>query len=157
MIISKISLVGFRNYSNTSISLGSGMNIFVGDNAQGKTNILEGITFLALTKSHRIGINPNVIQFNKKKCKLNGTIKNNKIISKLEIEMTEDYKKLWVNKTEIRKVDDYISYLNVIVITHDDLEIVKGSPSVRRNLLNIQLSQISKEYLQYYNVRESII
>ena len=151
MIISKISLVGFRNYSNTSISLGNGMNIFVGDNAQGKTNILEGITFLALTKSHRIGVNPNVIQFNKKKCKLIGTIKKNKIISKLEIEITDDYKKLWVNKTEIRKVADYISYLNIIVFTPDDLEIVKGSPSVRRNLLNIELSQISKEYLQYYN------
>ena len=74
MIISKISLVGFRNYSNVSISFRDGMNILVGDNAQGKTNILEGITFLALTKSHRIGVNPNVIQFNKKKCKLNGSV-----------------------------------------------------------------------------------
>lgn len=151
MIISKISLVGFRNYSNVSISFRDGMNIFVGDNAQGKTNILEGITFLALTKSHRIGVNPNVIQFNKKKCKLNGSVKKDKIISKLEIELTEDNKKLFVNKTEIRKVADYISYLNIIVFTPDDLEIVKGSPSVRRNLLNIQLSQISKEYLHNYN------
>ncbi len=151
MKISKISLVGFRNYSNISVSFGNGMNIFVGDNAQGKTNILESIVFLALTKSHRIGVNPNVIQFGKKKCKLNGTIKKEKIISKLEIEITDDYKKLWINKTEIRKVADYISYLNVIVFTPDDLEIVKGPPSVRRNLLNIQLSQLSKEYIKFYN------
>ena len=151
MKISKISFVGFRNYSNALISFGNHMNIFVGDNAQGKTNILEGIVFLALTKSHRIGVNPNVIQFGKTKCKLSGVIRRDKIISKLEVEMTEEYKKLRINKTDVRKVADYISYLNVIIFTPDDLEIVKGSPNVRRNLLNIQLSQISKEYLKNYN------
>ena len=151
MKISKINLVGFRNYLNTSISFGKNMNIFVGDNAQGKTNILEGITMLALTKSHRIGVSPNIIMFHKSKCKLSGVVKNNKVISKVEIEITEDSKKLRVNKTDIRKVADYISYLNVIIFTPDDLEIIKGSPNVRRNLLNIQLSQISKEYLKFYN------
>ena len=151
MKISKINLVNFRNYANTSISLGKSMNIFVGDNAQGKTNILEGITMLALTKSHRLGVSPNIIRFHKNKCKSSGVIKKDKIISKLEIEIGENYKKLKVNKTDIRKVADYISYLNIIIFTPDDLEIVKGSPNVRRNLLNIQLSQISKQYLKYYN------
>ena len=151
MKISKINLVHFRNYSNQTISFGDGMNIFVGNNAQGKTNILEGITFLALTKSHRIGVSPNIIMFGKDKSKISGVVKKDKIISKLEIEIGEDYKKLRVNKTEIKKVADYISYLNIIIFTPDDLEIVKGSPNVRRNLLNIQLSQISKNYLKYYN------
>ena len=151
MKISKINLVNFRNYLNTTISFGNSMNIFVGDNAQGKTNILESIIFLALTKSHRIGTSPNVIMFGKNKCKLCGIVKREKIISKLEIEITEEEKKLKVNQNEIRKVADYISYLNIIVFTPDDLEIVKGSPNVRRNLLNIQLSQLSKEYLKNYN------
>ena len=151
MKITKINLVGFRNYLNTTIEFGKNMNIFVGDNAQGKTNILEGITILALTKSHRIGVSPNIIMFDKDKCKLSGVVKNGKIISKLEIEITDEIKKLKINKTPIKKVADYISYLNVIIFTPDDLEIIKGSPNVRRNLLNIQLSQISKEYLKYYN------
>ena len=151
MKISKINLVGFRNYSNVTVSLGKNMNIFVGDNAQGKTNILEAIAILALTKSHRVGSSPNIIMFNKKKCKISGTVKKERILSKLEVEITEDSQKLRVNKTDIKKVADYISYLNVIVFTPDDLEIVKGSPNVRRNLLNIQLSQLSKEYLKYYN------
>jgi DNA replication and repair protein RecF len=151
MKITKLNLVGFRNYNNTTINLGNNMNIFVGDNAQGKTNILEAITILALTKSHRVGNSPNIIMFNKNKCKLNGVVKKDKIISKLEIEITNDTKKLSVNKTNIKKVSDYISYLNVIVFTPDDLEIIKGSPNVRRNLLNIQLSQLSKTYLNYYN------
>ena len=127
------------------------MNIFVGDNAQGKTNILEAITILSLTKSHRLGVHPNVIMFNKTKAKIKGVVKKDKIISKLEIDMTDHEKKLYVNQTEIRKVADYISNLNVIVFSPDDLEIIKGSPNVRRNLLNIQLSQISKIYLNRYN------
>ena len=124
MKISKLNLLGFRNYSKTSVSLGKNMNVFVGDNAQGKTNILEAITILALTKSHRVGTSPNIIMFNKEKCKINGVIKKDKIISKLEVEITNDSKKLRVNKTDIRKVADYISYLNVIVFTPDDLEIL---------------------------------
>lgn len=151
MKITKLNLLNFRNYSTLSIKLGEGMNIFVGDNAQGKTNILEAITFLALTKSHRLGVHPNVIMFDKKKAKIKGVIQKDKIISKLEIDMAENEKKLFVNQTEIRKVADYISNLNIIVFSPDDLEIIKGSPSVRRNLLNIQLSQISKVYLNVYN------
>ncbi|MBQ9019522.1 MAG: DNA replication/repair protein RecF [Bacilli bacterium] len=151
MKITKINLVGFRNYLNTTIEFGNHMNIFVGDNAQGKTNILEGITILALTKSHRIGISPNIIMFGKDKCKLSGIVKKEKIISKLEIEISDENKKLKINKTDIKKVADYISHLNIIIFTPDDLEIIKGSPNVRRNLLNIQLSQISKDYLKYYN------
>ena len=127
------------------------MNIFIGDNAQGKTNILEAIIMLALTKSHRLGVSPNIIQFGKSKCKIEGVVKKDKVISKLGIEITEDSKKLYLNKTEIRRVTDYISNLNIIVFTPDDLEILKGSPGIRRNLLNIELSQISREYLKNYN------
>lgn len=151
MKIRKINLTNFRNYFNLVINFGPNMNIFVGDNAQGKTNILESIVILALTKSHRIGASPNIIMFGKNKCKLEGVIKKDKIISKLEVEISDDIKKLRVNKTDIKKVVDYISYLNIIVFTPDDLEIIKGSPNVRRNLLNIQLSQLSKEYLKNYN------
>lgn len=151
MKVTKINLINFRNYSKVNISLCNNMNIFVGDNAQGKTNMLEAIVILALTKSHRIGFNPNIIMFGKNKCKINGTIKKNKIITKLGIEITEKEKKHFINNNLIKRVSDYISNLNVIVFTPDDLEIVKGSPSVRRNLLNIQLSQISSEYLKTYN------
>lgn len=151
MKLTKINLLNFRNCSYININLGDKMNIFIGNNAQGKTNILEAITILALTKSHRVGVNPNIIMFNKKKAQIKGVVKNKKIISKLEVNITEDGKSLKINQTDIKKVADYISNLNVIVFTPDDLEIVKGSPNIRRNLLNIQLSQISKTYLNTYN------
>jgi len=151
MKISKINLVNFRNYSKCSVSLNDNMNIFVGDNAQGKTNMLEAITILALTKSHRVGNSPNIIMFDKSKSTISGTVKDNRVISKLKVEIMDESKKLSINNTIIKKVADYISHLNVIVFTPDDLEIVKGSPNIRRNLLNIQLSQLSKEYLNVYN------
>jgi len=157
MYLSKINLLNFRNYSNLSIELCDRMNIFIGDNAQGKTNILEAIVILALTKSHRIGVNPNIIQFNKNKCKIKGNVKKDKIISRLEIECTDDSKKTIINGKKIRKLSDYISNLNVIIFTPDDLEIIKNSPNIRRNLLNIQLSQMSKTYLNTYNEYNRIL
>ena len=151
MKITNINLVHFRNYLKLNLSLGSKMNIFVGDNAQGKTNILEAITILALTKSHRVGVNPNLIMFDKSKSKISGSVKKDKILTKLNVEITDDTKKLSVNNSNIRKVADYIGNLNIIVFTPDDLDIIKGSPNVRRNLMNIQISQLSKEYLKTYN------
>lgn len=151
MRINHIKLVNFRNYSNVSVSFNKKMNIFIGDNAQGKTNILESIVILALTKSHRVGNNPNIIKFNKNRCKISGMVKNNKIVTKLNVEIDTLGKKVMVNGTNVKKMADYISHLNIIVFTPDDLEIVKSSPNVRRNLLNIQLSQISKEYIKIYN------
>ena len=151
MKISKINLINFRNYSKLSFSLGENMNIFVGDNAQGKTNILEAIVILALTKSHRVGVNPNIIMFDKSKCKISGSIKKDRLITKLSVEITNDTKKLTVNNNVIRKVADYISNLNVIIFTPDDIEIIKGSPNIRRNLLNIQLCQLYTDYLIKYN------
>ena len=133
------------------------MNIFVGDNAQGKTNILESIVILALTKSHRLGVNPNIVMFNKKRTKIKGTIKKDKIINKLEVQISDDDKKLLINNNKIKKIVDYISNLNVIVFSPDDLDIIKGSPNIRRNLLNIQLSQISKVYLNTYNEYNKIL
>lgn len=127
------------------------MNIFVGDNAQGKTNILEAIVILALTKSHRTITNPDIIQFDKQKTVIKGTIKKERIVSKLEIEIGDNYKKIKFNSNEIKKNSDYISNLNIILFSPDDLDIIKGSPSIRRNMLNIQLSQISKTYLNVYN------
>ena len=133
------------------------MNIFVGNNAQGKTNILESIIILALTKSHRVGVNPNIIIFNKKKRKIKGVIKKEKIISKLEFSQDDESKQLSLNGTKIRKVSDYISNLNVIVFTPNDLDIIQGSPNIRRNLLNIELSQISKTYLNTLNQYNKVL
>ena len=157
MILSKISLLNFRNYSKLSLAFDRHLNIIVGDNAQGKTNILESIYILALTKSHRMGLEANYIQFGKDHTKIKGTIKVDRVLKDLTIELSEKEKHVFVNQTEIKKISEYIANLNVILFTPDDLEIIKGSPSIRRNLLNIQMSQISKSYLKIYNEYNKIL
>ena len=157
MIIDKISLSNFRNYDRLDIKFEKNMNIIIGNNAQGKTNILESIYVLALTKSYKQGIEENFIKFNENFTKIKGIIKTDKLKKDLEIFISLKGKKIKVNNNEIKKLSDYISNLNIIMFTPDDLEIIKGSPSFRRNLLNIQISQISKRYLQAYNEYNKIL
>lgn len=157
MILTKLNLYNFRNYHKISLPLGSKMNILIGQNAQGKTNILEAISILALTKSYRNGNEPNLIKMGEEKAILKGRVKNNRIINDLEITFMNGNKKLTVNNSSVARLADYISYLNIIIFTPDDLELIKGSPSVRRNFLNIELSQLSKTYLNTYNEYNKIL
>ena len=133
------------------------MNIFIGENAQGKTNILESICVLALTKTYRYGVEPNLITFDKEKAKISAKVRKNGLINKLEINLDQNSKKIMVNNDEIRRISEYISNLNVIMFTPEDLEIIKGSPQIRRNLINMELSQISKKYLNTYNEYNKIL
>ena len=151
MNISKLKLVNFRNYDKLNISLGTNMNVFIGTNAQGKTNILEAINFLALTKSHRTSNEEDLIRIGCSKSIVNGRIRNEGILKQLEISLNSGNKILKINETKIKRVSEYISNLIVISFTPDDLEIIKSSPSIRRNVLNIQISQLSKTYLNTYN------
>ena len=157
MIIKSIKLTNFRNYVHLNLKFNDKMNIFIGKNAQGKTNILESICVLALTKTYKNGVEPNLITFNKKKALIKGKIRDDKLIKDLEISIEEGKKNYKINNNEIRKLSEYISNLNIIVFTPEDLEIIKGSPSVRRNLINMELSQISHKYLNTYNEYNKIL
>ena len=157
MILSKLDLIHFRNYSKCSIKFGKNINIFIGNNGQGKTNILEAIYVLAVTKSHRFGDQFNLVQQSFELAKVKGTLKNLKIGKDLEVDIGRTQKKVFVNKTEIRKISDYITNLNVILFTPDDLDIIKGSPQIRRNLLNIELSQIYCSYVHILNEYNKIL
>jgi len=151
MIVKKIKLLNYRNYSNISIKLSKNINIFVGSNAQGKTNILESIYVLALTKSPKASSDINLIRFGEEFTRVIGTVHKDGFNNELEVFINKNEKKVYKNKTHIKKISNYISNLNVILFTPDDLEIIKGSPSIRRNLLNIEISQLSSDYINIYN------
>ena len=151
MIITKLSAINFRNYSRFNLNLSPKMNIFVGDNAAGKTNILESVVILSLTKTYRNGIDGDVIRFGKQKTKLKAVVKNYKKAKDLTVEIFNNSKIVQINGKHISRIADYISNLNVVIFTPDDLDIIKGSPSIRRNLLNLELSQICKKYLVITN------
>jgi len=158
MYLNEICIKNFRNIEKINIKFLKEKNIFIGKNAQGKTSILESTYFLAITKSHRTNIDSNLIRNGEKEAKVVGEIVNNeKEKDKLEISISDQGKKAKINGEKINKLSNYISKLGVVMFSPDDLEILKGSPSVRRKSLNISISQIYKEYLVYLNLYNNIL
>ena len=150
MRIDEISLQNYRNYEKINLKFNKNINIIIGDNAKGKTNILESIYFLSITKSYRTNEDINLINHGKNFFKIKGKIHDQRLVKRLEIDFTNK-KKIFLNGKEDKKLSNYIGIFNVIMISPEDIEVIKGSPQVRRNLLNIELSQISKEYIEIYN------
>ena len=147
MFLKSISVTNFRNYKNLSLELGSNINIIYGNNAQGKTNLLESIYFLALTKSHRSFIDDNLIMDGEKSSKILCVLNNNDIDKELKIVLTSSTKKMFIDGFNYKKVSDYVSNMNVIIFYPEDLELVKGGPIVRRRYLNLELTQLYSNYM----------
>ena len=157
MRIEHLKLINYRNYSNLEIEFNNNVNIFIGDNGKGKTNILESIYVLSLTKTNRAGLPDNLIKFNEDISKIEGIIRRDEIIKKQEIWLSKNKKQIFINNKEIRRIKDYISNFCVISFTPNDLEIVKGSPNIRRNVINIDISQLHNKYISYLNEYNQII
>jgi DNA replication and repair protein RecF len=155
--IEHIKLTNFRNYDELELDFNPNINIIVGNNGQGKTNILESIYVLSLSKSNRDGYDSDMIKFEKESLSLEGKIIDNDLIKKLRVDITPYKKRVFINNKEIHKIKDYISNFCVISFVPTDLDIIKGSPSVRRNLLNIDISQLYNNYITYLNEYNKII
>lgn len=149
MFLEHLNLVNFRNYDSLNIKLSKNINIFYGKNAQGKTNILESIYYLGLTKSYRTKDDNDIIKDNKKVFKVEGILNNNNYKNKYSIKYKNNDKKLYIDDFEYKKISDYISKINIITFTPDDLEILKGIPDIRRKYIDNELSQL---YSTYYKV-----
>ena len=151
MIVSEILLKNYRNYENARVKFNSKINIIIGDNAQGKTNILESIYFLSITKSYRTSDDTILINSGKEFCKIIAKLKENKLSKKVEITLNKEKKNIIYNNSCIKRISDFIGIFKVIIMAPEDLDIIKGSPLLRRNLLNIELSKLSNEYIVKYN------
>jgi len=157
MRIDHLKLTNFRNYSSLELNFNKNVNIFIGDNGKGKTNILESIYVLSLTKTNRYGIEENLIKFGEEIAKIEGLIRSDDLVKKQEIFLTKKKKQIFINNKEMRRIRDYISNFCVISFTPEDLEIVKGSPNERRNMINIDISQLQNSYITYLNEYNQII
>ena len=146
MILKKIELMNFRNYKHLSTRLYKGINIIYGDNAQGKTNLLESIYVLGITKSHRSFIDNNLIMDSCSKALIKGTINKGSLDINLNISIENNKKILSIDNSNVKKISDYISNMNIIIFYPDDLELLKGSPQIRRKYLNLELSQLYSNY-----------
>ena len=151
MRIEQLELMNFRNYSKLNIKFNDKLNIIIGNNAQGKTNILEAIYYLSISKSFLSINDKNVIKHNEMHSFIKGKINYLHKLENLKITITSNNKKLEVNKVEIKKHCDFIGKLKVIIYYPDSLRIIKDGPSNRRRFLNIEISQLYLKYIKLLN------
>ena len=155
MYIKNLKLTNYRNYEKLNIDFSKKINIIFGDNAQGKTNILESIFLCASGKSHRTQKFLELIQMgkNQNKIELEVLKNNNKINIQMQFNKNEK-RSLTINDIKIKKIGDLMGNLVAVFFSPDELKIIKGSPTERRRFLDITISQFKPRYfyaLQQYN------
>lgn len=146
MFLKNIKLQNFRNYDLLNLEFDSKINIIYGKNGQGKTNLLESIYFLGLTKSHRVNEENSLIRKGKTTSRICGKLYRDEFYRNLEINISDKTKKVIVDGDCLKKIGEYLNHLNVIIFFPEDLEILKGSPSVRRKFINTELSELQNNY-----------
>lgn len=147
MFLKKLSLSHYRNYDSFEFCTTSNVNIFIGPNAQGKTNLLESIFVLALTKSHRTHQDKELIQWEAEEARLYGEVDKKYGPVKLQLNISRQGKKAKLNGLEQRKLSGFVGAVNVVMFAPEDLEIVKGAPGIRRRFLDMEIGQVHPSYL----------
>ncbi len=147
MKIRNLKLVNFRNYDNLAIAFNEGLNIIYGDNGTGKSNLVEAIYLLALTKSFRINNDKYLIQKGKSNAYVEGKILKKDDLANFKVEISNEGKKVEIDNNKIKKISEYVTKIQVVIFYPSNTEIINSSPSERRKVLNIEISQIFKEYL----------
>ena len=153
MKITNLKLVNYRNYDQLNINFSNNINIIYGNNGTGKSNLIEAIYLLSLTKSFRTLDDKNLIKNNTNTALVKGII-DNKVYF---IELSNSLKKVFIDNKKINKISDYISKVNIILFNPLDTKILTDSPNARRKMLNIEISQINKEYVNLLSTYNRIL
>lgn len=150
MIIESIELKNFRNYEILSLKLNPGSNIFYGDNAQGKTNILEAIYMGCTSKSYRMARDSEIIRFNEDDAHLKLKIRKNDLPYRIDMHLKRNKRKgIAVDEVPIKKASEIFGLANVVSFSPEDLSLTKDGPSVRRRFMDFELCQIDRLYLYH--------
>ena len=156
MYIQKIKLQNFRNYDFEEIELYKGTNIFFGDNAQGKTNILEAIFISSLGKSFRTNKEKELIKENKENAKIEIEFVKEKRTEKIKLDIA-DKKVFSVNEIILKKTSEIVGKINIVLFTPEDINILKNEPIKRRRFLNIMISQLRPLYIHLLSQYNKIL
>ncbi|MGN1227898.1 MAG: DNA replication/repair protein RecF [Christensenellales bacterium] len=147
MKITEIEIKNFRNYDYAKIQLTDRLNVLVGKNAQGKTNLLESIFLLALGKSPRVNKDKDLIKWDKESSTIRLKLQKKVGTTTIEIRLFKGSKKIiLINNIPIKKISELFGILNVIYFFPDDLKLIKESPSERRKFMDMDICQASKQY-----------
>ncbi|WP_078578642.1 DNA replication/repair protein RecF [Salipaludibacillus agaradhaerens] len=156
MHINTLTIKDYRNYKELSIDFKNRVNVILGENAQGKTNLMEAIYVLALAKSHRTPRDKELIRWDQPFAKVEGHLTNRNGPLHMEVVFSNKGKKVKLNHIEKKRLSDYIGSCNIVMFAPEDLTLVKGSPQVRRRFLDMEMGQIYNIYLyhlsQYHKV-----
>ena len=147
MKLTELNLHHFRNYNEAQVEFSPQINVLIGENAQGKTNLLESIYVLAMTRSHRTNNDRELIEFGKDAAQIKGTVQRELGSLKLELDIGKHGKKAKANHLEKARLSEYLGQLNVILFAPEDLALVKGAPTVRRRFIDMEFGQVSPKYL----------
>lgn len=156
MYIKNIKLKNFRNYKEQEINLEKKINIFYGDNAQGKTNILESIYLCALGKSFRTKKEKELILFSEDNSFIEVNYQKKDREGKINLKINNK-KIFYINDIKIKKLSEILGSINIVMFSPDDINIIKGNPEARRKFLNIMISQLRPKYIYNYNLYLKIL
>ena len=151
MWIKKIKINNFRNYKNQEIILNKNINIFYGDNAQGKTNIIETIFLCSLGKSFRTNKEKELIKIGEENCKVEVEFEKSDREGRVEVKLGEK-KNILLNDIKIKRLSELLGNINTVIFTPDDINILKGGPQNRRKFLDIMISQLRPKYMHIYSM-----
>ena len=148
MIVKSLSLKNYRNYENLNLSFSDGTNIFYGNNAQGKTNILEAVYMSGTTKSHRTTKDMELIRFSEEESHISTVIEKDGISHKIDIHLKNNKSKgVAIDGIPIKRASELYGMINFVFFSPEDLNIIKNGPSEKRRFMDIELCQLNKIYL----------
>ena len=147
MYVSSIRLRNYRNYENQIINFDKGMNIVIGNNGEGKTNLLESIYLLSTTRSHRIDDNKELIRFECEFGSVEGNVIFNNQSSRISVVVHKKGKTLMINNNPVRKNSEFIGKLNAVLFAPDDMNLFDDSPKIRRRLFDIEIGKLYSVYM----------
>lgn len=148
MIIKSLKLKNFRNYDLLNLEFDHATNIFYGDNAQGKTNILESIYVAGTTKSHRGTKDKDMILFGEEEAHIETVVEKKGVPFRIDMHLKKNSPKgIAINKVPIKRASELFGIIHLVFFSPEDLNIIKNGPSERRRFMDLELSQIDKVYL----------
>lgn len=158
MIIQSLELENFRNYGTLSVHFDSRTNILYGDNAQGKTNILEAVYLSATTKSHKGSKDKDLINFGSEEAHIRTYVMKDGLENRVDMHLRKNKSKgIAINGQKIKKAADLLGLLNVVFFSPEDLSIIKNGPSERRRFVDMELCQLDSVYLHNLNHYNKIV
>lgn len=158
MYLENLKLINFRNYNNLSLNFHPKLNVFVGDNAQGKTNILESIYLTSAGKSFRTNKDRELIKFDKEQSyiKVEGKKRYTDIIVELKLDINKK-KQIKVNGVTLTKNAEILNHVYVVIFSPEDLKLIKEGPSERRKFIDNEISQIKPSYFYHLTQYQKVL